>query len=506
MHSVHQTPVLTMVTGSVRDLDADILVISVFEDDPASDEAQLDVAIGGELARARERGEFTGEAYEVFAATAVADGWKTSRVLLVGLGKRADLTADRLRRLGATAGLAARKRRATRLALVMPFSAVPAAIGVQALAEGLVLANFDGASFKTSDAKRIWLDSVTIQASTSDATVVDALERGRVLGECTNISRSLSNEPGNALTPRAFADRAASVAARVGLELDVLDERRMADLKMGLILGVAQGSAEPPRMMALRYEPRTTTRPDVVLALVGKGITFDTGGISLKPSDKMDRMKDDMSGGAAVLGAMAAIARLGAPVRCIGIIAAAENMPGGRALKPGDVITSAEGKTVEVTNTDCEGRLVLGDALWYARQLGATHLVDVATLTGGCVVALGLFTAGAFGTPVAWRDEVLRASEKAGDRSWPLPDDADFLEQLKSDIADIDNFGTRWGSASVGAVFVKEFTGGLPWVHLDIAGPAWAEESKPYQAKGATGFGVRTLAELAFAADTWSKL
>jgi leucyl aminopeptidase len=296
------------------------------------------------------------------------------------------------------------------------------------------------------------------------------------------------------------------VAEAAGLSCEILDEHAIAALKMGLLLGVSQGSSEPPRLIVLRYEPKTNVAPKVVLGLIGKGITFDTGGISIKPADKMDRMKDDMSGGAAVLAGMAAIARLGAPVRCIGVIAASENMPGGKALKPGDVITSAEGKTVEVINTDCEGRLVLGDALWYARQNGATHLVDLATLTGGCVVALGLTTAGVFGTPEPWRDQVLRATGRAGDRSWPMPDFADFMDQLKSDIADFSNQGTRWGSASVGAVFVKEFAGGLPWVHLDIAGPAWCEEAKPYQAKGATGFGVRTVAELALAAGAWGKL
>jgi len=506
MHSVHQTPALTLVTRATHELDADILVVPVFEDDPFSDEAGLDAATGGELTRARARSEFKGEAYEVFSASAAPGGWITSRLLLVGLGKHADLTADRLRRLGTTAGLAVRQRRATKMALLMPSTTVADPTAVQALAEGIVLSNFDGASYKSNQPKTTWLDTVTIRTSSADPALAQALDRGRILGECTNIARSLSNEPGNALTPRAFAERAGSVAAAAGLALEVLDEHRIADLKMGLLLGVAQGSIEPPRMMVLRYEPKTNAAPGVILGLVGKGITFDTGGISIKPADKMGRMKDDMSGGAAVLGAMAAIARLGAPVRCIGIIAAAENMPGGRALKPGDVITSAEGKTVEVTNTDCEGRLVLGDALWYARQLGATHLVDVATLTGGCVVALGLHTTGLFGSPTSWRDQVQRASERAGDRSWPMPDFEDFLEQLKSDIADIDNFGTRWGSASVGAVFVKEFTGGLPWVHLDIAGPAWAEESKPYQAKGATGVGVRTLAELAFAAASWGKL
>ncbi|MEQ1758669.1 MAG: leucyl aminopeptidase [Vicinamibacterales bacterium] len=505
MHSVHQTPALTLVTGAAHDLDADLLLIPAFEDDPALDDPALDAAVGGEMARARERKEFKAEPYEAFGPMPVS-GWKTPRLLFVGVGKRADLDRDRLRRLGTTAGLAARQRRASRIALLLPASAVPGPVAVQAVAEGVVLANFDGASYKTKDSATTWLETVQIRIASVSGDMAEALERGRVIGECTNISRSLSNEPGNALTPRVFAERARAVAVAAGVTVDVLDELRIAELKMGLLLGVGQGSSEPPRLIVLRYEPATNLAPDVHLGLVGKGITFDTGGISLKPADKMDRMKDDMSGGAAVIGAMTAIARLGAPVRVTAVIASAENMPGGRALKPGDVITSAEGKTVEVINTDAEGRLVLGDALWYARQQKVTHLVDVATLTGGCVVALGLGTAGLFGTPLAWRDEVLRASERAGDRSWPMPDFDDYMDQLKSDIADFTNQGTRWGSASVGAVFVKEFTGGLPWVHLDIAGPAWAEDAKPYQPKGATGFGVRTLVELALASPSWGKL
>jgi leucyl aminopeptidase len=217
-------------------------------------------------------------------------------------------------------------------------------------------------------------------------------------------------------------------------------------------------------------------------------------------------MKDDMSGGAAVIGAMTAIARLGAPVRCIGVVPMTENMPGGRAIKPGDILTSAEGKTVEVLNTDAEGRLILGDALWYARQLGVTHLVDLATLTGACVVALGKTTTGLFGTPSAWVEQIRRASERGGDRSWPMPVFADYMEQLKSEIADMSNTGGRAAGAITGALFVKEFAGDLPWVHMDIAGTAWAEDAKPYQPKGATGVGVRTLVELALAAPSWSKL
>jgi leucyl aminopeptidase len=330
-------------------------------------------------------------------------------------------------------------------------------------------------------------------------------ERGRVLGECTNLARDLANEPGNALTPRVFADRAAGIARSAGLAVDVLDEARIAELEMGLLLGVARGSAEPPRFVVLRHEPKAAPQAPV-LALIGKGITFDTGGISIKPAENMDKMKDDMSGGAAVLAAMCAISRLQAPVRCLGAIPMTENMPGGKAVKPGDVLTSAEGKTVEVLNTDAEGRLILGDAVWYARRLGATHLVDVATLTGACVVALGRTTSGLFGTPDPWVEEVRRASVRAGDRSWPMPVYDDYRELFKSEIADFGNTGGRAGGAITGALFIKEFTGDLPWVHIDIAGTAWAEEVKPYQPKGPTGVGVRTMAELALGVRGWVKL
>jgi leucyl aminopeptidase len=287
--------------------------------------------------------------------------------------------------------------------------------------------------------------------------------------------------------------------------VEVLDEKRIAALRMGLLLGVAQGSQEPPRLVVMRHEPDDAV-PGVLLALVGKGITFDTGGISIKPADNMDKMKDDMSGGAAVLAAMCAISRLRAPVRCIGMIPMTENMPGGKAIKPGDVLTSAEGKTVEVLNTDAEGRLILGDAVWYARRLGATHLVDVATLTGACVVALGRSTSGLFGTPDHWVEHVRRASERAGDRSWPMPVYDDYRELFKSEIADFANTGGRAGGAITGALFIKEFTGDLPWVHIDIAGTAWVEDPKPYQPKGPTGVGVRTMAELALGVDEWGKL
>jgi leucyl aminopeptidase len=282
------------------------------------------------------------------------------------------------------------------------------------------------------------------------------------------------------------------------VKVEILDEEQIEKLGMGLLLGVARGSSEPPRLIVFRHEPPGA--PDTpVLGLVGKGITFDTGGISLKPAEKMEQMKDDMAGGAAVACAMRAIALLGAPIRVIGVVPTTENMPGGRAIKPGDILKSAAGKTVEVINTDAEGRLVLGDGLWYARQLGATHLVDVATLTGAVVVALGKITSGLFGTPNEWVERVRAVADRAGDRVWPMPIFDDYKDQLKSEIADFTNTGGRPAGSITAAMFLKEFTGGLPWAHLDIAGTAWTDEARPFLPKGASGVAVRTLAELAFA-------
>jgi leucyl aminopeptidase len=485
MEIVHQTLSVGVTAGQASDIDADVVIFPVLDDDDLADEPAVDQAAGGEVGAARRRGEFKGKPCDVFVTT--VRGWKAPRVVLVGLGSRKDFSTDRLRRAASTAGLVARQRGLTRIAIVhRQIPHVAPSDAAQTLAEGAILANFDPASYKTVDPPRVWLDSVTLRVEGDPAAVERGVQRGRVLGECTNLARELANEPANTLTPRVFADRAAALARDAGLAVEVLDEKRIADLKMGLLLGVAQGSAEPPRLVVLRHEPKAAA-VHPVLGLVGKGITFDTGGISIKPADNMDKMKDDMSGGAAVLAAMCAISRLRAPVRCIGMIPMTENMPGGKAVKPGDVLTSAEGKTVEVLNTDAEGRLILGDATWYVRRLGATHLVDVATLTGACVVALGRSTSGLFGTPDLWVEHVRRASERAGDRSWPMPVYDDYKELFKSEIADFANTGGRAGGAITAALFIKEFTGDLPWAHLDIAGTAWIEDSKPYLPKGPTG-------------------
>ena len=502
MNTAFRSLAISVHAQPANEISADLLVIPVFVDDDLADEPGLDGATGGELGRARARGEFTGKPYEMLAVA--TSTWKCPRSLLVGLGPRKEVTTDHLRRLATIAGLGARQRRLTRVAVAhRPGTSVAADRASQVMAEGLLLANFDGASLRTSGPAPSWIESAELRVAGDRQSIETGLARGCVLGEYSNEARNLANAPGNDLTPRVFADKASAIAKAAGLGIEVLDEQRITSLKMGLLLGVARGSQEPPRLVVLKHEP-TNAIPGAVLGLVGKGITFDTGGISIKPAENMDKMKDDMSGGAAVICAMAAISRLKVPVRCIGIVPMTENMPGGKAFKPGDVLTSASGKTVEILNTDAEGRLILGDGIWYAKELGATHLVDVATLTGACVVALGKTTSGLFGTPDSWVDSVLRASARAGDRSWPMPVFDDYKEQLKSEIADFTNTGGRAGGAITAALFLKEFSGDTPWVHIDIAGTAWAEEAKPYQPKGATGVSVRTLVELALDAASWS--
>jgi leucyl aminopeptidase len=489
--------------ASLPSVAADVLIVPVFdEDEPSS--LGLSPATQGALAEARRIREFKAKPYELFWMGIAGDGWQTRRLLAIGAGARADYSPDRARKLAITGTLAARQRSLGRIAFVLRAvnEDVADAYDAQAIAEGIQLGGFDVDAYKTATRETAVLAEVQIVARRATDAMANAVERGRILGECSNFARGLANEPGNVLTPRVLAERAVQSSREVGLDVDVLDETRITALKMGLLLGVARGSDEPPRVIVMRHNPPgVTTGP--ILALVGKGVTFDTGGISIKPADGMERMKDDMAGGAAVIAAMRAIAILKAPMRVIGIVPATENMPSGRAIKPGDILTGASGKTVEVINTDAEGRLILGDALWYARELGATHLVDVATLTGACVVALGKITSGLFATPQSWLDVVRRTADRAGDRSWPMPLFEEYAEQLKSDIADMMNVGGRPGGSITAAMFLKEFTGGLPWAHFDVAGTAWSEDAKPYQPKGPNGIAVRTLAELAFTSGEW---
>jgi len=491
---------IACASGPLAALDADLLVVPWFEDEPTDAVPGVDAAVAGELARALSSKEFRAAPYDLFLTPVVDGGWRARRLGVIGGGRRADATPDRLRKLASAAGLAARRKRVGRAAFAIRGDGDLGNLA-QAIAEGLTLAEFDGGTYKTGDPPPApppaWTIAVGWSNRQPDDRIVARVARGRVLGECSNLARGLANEPGNTLTPREFAARASALAADAGVRVDVLDEARITELGMGLLLGVARGSSEPPRLMVFHHEPPGAPQTPV-LGLVGKGITFDTGGISIKPADGMERMKDDMAGGAAVACAMRAIALLNAPIRVVGVVPATENMPGGRAIKPGDILRSAAGKTVEVINTDAEGRLILGDGLWYARQLGATHLVDVATLTGACVVALGKITSGLFGTPSEWVDTVRRVADREGDRAWPMPVFEEYFDQMKSEIADFTNTGGRAAGSITAALFLKQFTGGLPWTHMDIAGTAWADEERPFMPKGATGVAVRTLAELAF--------
>jgi leucyl aminopeptidase len=486
-------------------INTDLLVIPLFEGESAIDTIpSLDSATAGELRRATESGEVSARPFEFFTTPLVDGAWRARRVAFVGAGRASDATPERLRKLATAVGMLARQRHIPRIAFLLRGPS-PSAAMAQAVADGFVLSTFSGDVYKTGERIGPPADEMmvaTAEGQTTAGALEKAVERGRILGESANLARSLSNEPSNVLTPRVFAERGAQISKEAGLHVEVLDEHAIERLGMGLLLGVARGSVEPPRVLVMKHEPSNAPKSPV-LGLVGKGITFDTGGISIKPADGMERMKDDMAGGAAVVCAMRAIALLRAPVRVIGIVPMTENMPGGRALKPGDVLTGASGTTVEVINTDAEGRLILGDGLWYARHLGATHLVDVATLTGACMVALGKVASGLFGQPDDWVETVRATSQRAGDRCWPLPLFDEYAEQLRSEIADIVNSGGRPAGACTAAMFLREFAGGLPWAHLDVAGTAWADEAKPFQPKGATGVAVRTLAELALGAESW---
>jgi leucyl aminopeptidase len=375
----------------------------------------------------------------------------------------------------------------------------PSASPSRAEIEGAFIGDYDPDTYR-SDRKDQSIESFTLIAPES-AAIKAAFTAGQILGESQNFARTLVNEPGNKLTPTILGQRAAAMAKEVGLHCEVHSTEKLHELKMGAFWSVSQGSEEPPALIILRYEPKNSDPKAPVLGLVGKGITFDTGGISIKPADKMELMKYDMAGSAAMIGAMRAIALLKPNVRVISVVCSAENMPDGKAQKPGDVQTAMPfsdnepGKTIEIINTDAEGRLVLADGLTYARQLGATHLIDAATLTGACVVALGTVNVGAFSNDDPTWEKFAAAALTTGEKYWRLPLGEEYAEQIKSDIADIKNTGGRYGGAITAAEFLKHFVGETPWIHLDIAGLAWIEETKPYIAKGPSGVAVRSLVE-----------
>jgi leucyl aminopeptidase len=460
-----------------------------------------DPAVRAAAAAVLASGEFKAGANETLLIHAPT-GIKASRLLIVGLGKQANVAVNGVRSAAGTAVRFTKPRAIRELVFALPDSPLlPPGPCTRAAVEGAFVGDFDPDTYR-SDRKDQSIQSFTLAApvAADQPALGAAFAEGVIVGESQNFTRSLVNEPGNKLTPTILGQRAAAMAAEVGLKAEIHSTEKLHELKMGAFWSVSQGSAQPPALIVLRYEPEGVTSGPV-LGLVGKGITFDTGGISIKPGDKMEKMKYDMAGGAVMIGAMRAIALLKPKVRVIAVVCAAENMPDGKAYKPGDVVTAMPltpdkpGKTIDVINTDAEGRLVLADGLTYARQLGATHILDAATLTGACAVALGTINAGAFSNDEETWARFDGALATSGEKFWRLPLGDEYAELVKSDIADIKNTGGRFGGASTAAEFLRVFVEDTPWIHLDIAGLAWIEENKPFIAKGPSGVAVRSILE-----------
>ncbi len=441
-------------------------------------------------------GEFSAGSCETLLLYAPPE-LKAKRLLILGVGKATKISISEIRKAAGAAVRFAKPRGIREVTFVLPeHESLSLAAAARAAVEGAFVGDYDPDTYR-SDRKDRAIEKfiLVVPASADKAAVEAAFREGNVLGESQNFARVLVNEPGNRLTPTILGERAAAMCKEQGLQCEVHSTAKIKELKMGAFWSVAQGSDEPPALIVMRYEPASAPKDGPVLALVGKGITFDTGGISIKPSDGMEKMKYDMAGAAAMLGAMRAIAQLKPNVRVIGIVCSAENMPSGKAYKPGDISVAMSGKTIEIINTDAEGRLVLADGLHYAKQLGATHLIDAATLTGACVVALGSLNAGIFSNDDAAYEKFRGALEISGEKFWRLPVDDEYRDMIVSDIGDIKNTGGRYGGAITAAMFLKEFAGDTPWIHLDIAGTAWVEDSKPWIAKGPSGIAVRSIVE-----------
>src|SRR5437016_4800708 len=490
---------ITLVTQPFAAIETDALVSYVFEETDLVQGriAEIDQAAGGLLRKLAKSGELTGKMLEFTLVHAPA-GLKAARLLLVGVGKREQYSIAALRKV-AGAALRHLKARSVKNLAFLVREGHAAEESAQAIAEGVLAGNFETDKYKTEKKNDKNIETVLL-AGSSDAERASAekgLSKGRIIAEAQNFTRDLVNEPSNKLTPRILAEKAEAMAKEAGLSVEILDEKKIADLKMGALLSVAQGGPEPPRVMVVTYTPANLKPGAPIIGLVGKAVTFDTGGLSIKSAEGMEKMKYDMAGGATMLGVMRALATLKPAVKVIAVVPSTENMPGGRAQKPGDVQVSMAGKTIEVLNTDAEGRLILADGIEYAKRLGCTHLIDAATLTGAIVVALANVNVGVFGSDQAFTDKLLARAKACGEKMWQMPIDEEYREFIMGGIADIQNISSgKGGGAITAAMFLKEFSGDTPWIHLDIAGTAWLDEQKPWAAKGASGVAVRTLIDL----------
>jgi len=491
---------IRVIAGDIAKTEADAIVVPFFEGmkHPGDDIVAIDKALDGAVSRLINQGEIKGKLNEITIVHSLGK-LPAARVVVTGLGKQQELSQDKVRGAVAETCRLLRQKGVDSIATTAQgagITDITAESAAQAVTEGALLGVYSFRRHITKEAEYGEIKQLLIVSSSeSDLVALEqGCRQGRVMAEATNLARDMVNEPANHMSPGQMAEAAGRLAKTCGLEVDILEREQMQELGMGALLGVAQGSRQLPKFIVLHYKGGDSGQIDV--ALVGKGITFDSGGISIKPSHKMDEMKGDMAGGAAVIAAMGAIARLKPEINVMAVVPATENLPDGNAIKPGDVLTAMGGKTIEIISTDAEGRLALADALGYVRKFAAKSIVDVATLTGACVVALGKICSGAFGSNQKLVDRVITAGAEAGELIWQMPMYDQYKEQNKSDVADIKNVGGRDAGPITAALFLAEFVGDTPWVHLDIAGTYMNDKEKNYLVKGATGVPTRTLVNL----------
>ena len=492
-----------VVSGDITKLSLGAIIVNLFEGvkSPGGATGAVDRALGGVIAQLIAEGEIKGKLNEITLIHSLGK-IEPARVVVAGLGKEKDLDLRRIRGVAAEACRFLRKAGVERVGTIAHGAGtggIDSEKAVQAVAEGTILGLYTFRKHQTKESEQGEIKEMLIVEQ--DESKLPQMERGCakgiVLAEATNLARDMANEPANYMTPTDMAEVARKVAQDYGLECQVMERDEMEQLSMGALLGVAQGSRQPPKFIILSY--KGDKRSKSALGFVGKGLTFDSGGISIKPSEGMGEMKGDMAGGATVIAAMRALGQLRPKINVTGVIPAAENLPSSTALKPGDILRAMNGKSIEIVSTDAEGRLILADALSYARKLELSPVIDVATLTGACRVALGDFCSGAFGNNEELIVKVIKAGEEAGECMWQMPMYEEYKELNKSDVADIKNVGKRWGGAISAAQFLAEFAEDTPWVHLDIAGTSESDKDKAFLVKGATGVGVRTLVNLALA-------
>jgi len=490
---------IEVIVGDVAQIEADAIVVNLFEgvEQPCGATAAVDKALGGAITSLISRGEIKGKFGEVGIVHTFGKV-PAGMVAIAGLGKRQDFTVDRIRGVTGEFCRVLRKLNCHKIATILHgtgIGGIEPEASAEAITEGAFLGLYSFTRYKKPEYEDIDKVVIAVREEEKIPVLESAIGKGKIVARATNLARDMVNEPANYMTPSRMAEAATEIASKHNLEFKVFNREDMETMGMGALLGVAKGSNQPPKLITLSYEGDENS--EKAMGFLGKGITFDSGGISIKPWEGMDDMKGDMAGAAAVMTALGAIAQLKPKINATAIIPATENLPSGSALKPGDILTAMNGKTIEVISTDAEGRLILADALSYAQKLGLSPLIDLATLTGACRVALGTFYSGLFSNYQDLANKVLKAAETTGERMWQMPIPEEYKEQIKSTIADIKNTGNRYGGAITAALFLAEFVANTPWVHIDIAGPALSSKESGYIIKGATGVGVRTLVELA---------